>query len=48
MKMQKLNQKQARWTLYLSRSDFMLKHVLDTKIGKANISQTSFSLYLHN
>ena len=28
MKMQKLNQKQARWVLYLSRFNFTLKHVL--------------------
>ena len=36
MKMQKLNQKQAHWVLYLLRFDFTLKHVLDTKIEKAN------------
>jgi len=36
MKAQKLNQKQAHWALYLSRFDFTLKHVLGTKIGKAN------------
>jgi len=28
MKAQKLNQRQARWALYLSRFNFMLKHVL--------------------
>jgi len=36
IKTQKLNRKQACWALYLSRFDFTLKHVLDTKIGKAN------------
>ena len=36
MKAQKLNQRQARWALYLSRFDFTLKHVPGTKIGKAN------------
>jgi len=36
MKTQKLNQRQARWVLYLSRFDFTLKHVLETKIGKAD------------
>jgi len=36
IKMQKLNQRQAHWVLYLSRFDFTLKHVLDIKIGKAN------------
>jgi len=36
MKAQKLNQKQARWALYLSRFNFMLKHVLGSKIGKAD------------
>ena len=34
MKVQKLNQRQAHWVLYLSRFDFILKHVLGTKIGK--------------
>jgi len=32
MKTQKLNRKQAYWTLYLSRFDFILKYVLGTKI----------------
>ena len=32
MKVQKLNRRQARWKLYLSRFDFTLKHVLRTKI----------------
>ena len=36
MKAQKLNQRQARWVLYLSRFDFMLKYVLGTKIGKTD------------
>ena len=36
MKAQKLNQRQAHWALYLSRFDFTLKHVLGTKIGKAD------------
>ena len=34
MKAQKLNRRQAHWTLYLSRFDFTLKHVSGTKIGK--------------
>jgi len=36
MKVQKLNRRQARWVLYLSRFDFTLKHVLGSKMGKAN------------
>ena len=36
MKMQKLNWKQARWALYLSRFDFILKHVPGSKMGKAD------------
>ena len=36
MKAQKLNCRQARWALYLSRFDFTLKHVPGTKIGKAD------------
>ena len=36
MKTQKLNRKQAHYALYLSRFDFTLKHVPDTKIQKAN------------
>jgi len=36
MKAQKLNRKQAHWVLYLSRFDFTLKHVLGTKIRKAD------------
>jgi len=34
MKVQKLNRRQARWALYLSRFSFMLKHVLESKMGK--------------
>jgi len=36
MKVQKLNRRQARWALYLSRFNFMLKHVLGRKMGKAD------------
>jgi len=36
MKAQKLNKRQARWALYLSRFDFVLKHVPGSKMGKAN------------
>ena len=36
MKVQKLNQRQARWALYLSRFNFILKHVLGSKMGKAD------------
>ena len=36
MKAQKLNRRQARQVLYLSRFDFTLKHVPKTKIGKIN------------
>ena len=36
MKVQKLNHIQACWVLYLSRSDFTLKNVLRTKIGKVD------------
>ena len=36
MKVQKLNCRHAQWALYLSRFDFILKHVLRTKIGKAD------------
>jgi len=34
MKIQKLNRRQARWTLYLSIFNFILKHVPESKIGK--------------
>ena len=36
MKAQKLNRQQARWALYLSRFDFVLKHIPGTKIEKAD------------
>ena len=36
MKAQKLNRRQARWALYLSWFDFILKHVVGTKMGKAD------------
>jgi len=36
MKAQKLNRRQARWTLYLSRFDFTLKHILESKMKKAD------------
>ena len=36
IKVRKLNWRQARWALYLSRFDFTLKHVLGTKMGKAD------------
>jgi len=36
MKAQKLNRRQARWALYLSKFDFTLKHVPGSKIGKAD------------
>ena len=36
MKAQKLNRRQARWALYLSRFDFTLKHVAEAKMGKVD------------
>ena len=36
MKAQKLNRRQARWALYLSRFDFTLKHVAGSKMGKVD------------
>jgi len=36
MKVQKLNRRQARWALYLSRFNFMLKHILGSKMGKVD------------
>ena len=36
MKVQKLNQRQAQQALYLSRFDFILKHVPRAKMGKAD------------
>ena len=35
-KVQKLNWKQTRWALYLSRFDFTLKYIPGTKIGKVD------------
>ena len=36
MKAQKLNQRQARWALYLSWVNFILKHVVGAKMGKVD------------
>ena len=36
MKAQKLNRRQAKWALYLSMFDFILKHVVGSKMGKAD------------
>ena len=36
MKAHKLNQRQARWSLYLSRFDFALKHVADKSMERAD------------
>ena len=36
IKVQKLNRRQARWALYLLRFNFILKHVLESKMGKAD------------
>ena len=36
MSSQKLNYRQVRWALYLSRFDFMLKYVLGSSMGKAD------------
>jgi len=36
MSNQKLNHRQARWALYLSRFNFVLKHISGSKMGKAN------------
>ena len=36
MKVQKLNRKQVRWALYLSRFDFILKYISGSKMGKAD------------
>jgi len=33
---QKLNHQQARWALYLSRFDFILKHVPGSSMGRAD------------
>jgi len=36
MKAQKLNRRQARWALYLLRFNFTLKHIPESKMGKAD------------
>ena len=36
IKAQKLNRRQVRWILYLSRFNFMLKHISESKIEKTN------------
>jgi len=36
MKVQKLNRRQAQWALYLSRFNFILKYVPETKMENAN------------
>jgi len=36
MKAQKLNRRQARWLLYLSKFDFTLKHVAGKSMGRAD------------
>ena len=36
MKAQKLNRRQERWVLYLSRFNFTLKYIPETKMGKTN------------
>jgi len=36
MSSQKLNYRQVRWALYLSRFNFMLKYVLGSSMGKAD------------
>ena len=36
MKAQKLNQRQAQWALYLSRFNFILKHVPGMRMGKSD------------
>ena len=36
MTSQKLNQRQARWVLYLSRFNFTLKHIPGKSMGKAD------------
>ena len=36
MKIQKLNRKQVYQTIYLSRFNLILKHILGTKIEKTN------------
>ena len=33
---QKLNHRQVRWALYLSRFDFVLKHIPEKSMGKVD------------
>ena len=33
---QKLNKRQAKWALFLSRFNFTLKHILGSRMGKAD------------
>jgi len=44
IKTQKLNQRQAKYALYLSRFDFTLKHVPEVRMGK--VDRLSRRLYL--
>jgi len=36
MSSQNLNRRQAQWALYLSRFDFVLKHIPGSRMGKAD------------
>jgi len=36
MSNQKLNHQQVRWALYLSRFNFILKYISESKMGKVN------------
>jgi len=36
MSSQNLNHRQAQWALYLSRFDFVLKHIPGSRMGKAD------------
>jgi len=36
MKVQKLNRKQVKWVLYLSRFNFILKYMPETKLRKVD------------
>ena len=43
MSNQKLNRRQARWALYLSRFNFVLKHVSGSRMGKVDrLSRRSY------
>jgi len=46
IKVQKLNRRQARWVLYLSRFDFILKYILETKMGKTDRLSNSREIYV--